>query len=146
TKMRGEKLPRGVAMTFEILTIIVIINAVATIELWRRAARRPVKLKKKFLNRLWRGKPITPKHEPPPPLTVFVENRELQFLSDFENFANVINWQLADVRTAPWRLQELPTFKLSKFGPATYGRRYAVFHNQARVGEIELKPDVYYST
>jgi len=54
-------------MTFEILAIIVIINAVATIELWRRAARQPEKLKKKFRDDLWRGKPITPKHEPPPP-------------------------------------------------------------------------------
>jgi len=56
-------------MTFEILTIIVIIHALATIELWRIAARRPEKLKRKFRDRLWWGKPITPKHEPPPPLT-----------------------------------------------------------------------------
>jgi hypothetical protein len=52
-------------MTFEILTIIVLVNVGATIELWRRAARRPEKPKKKFLNRLWRSKPITPKHQPP---------------------------------------------------------------------------------
>ena len=74
-----------------------------------------------------------------------VRNPE-QFSSDFEDFANVINWHLVDY--APWRLQELPTFELSKLAisqPA-YGRRYAVFHNQARVGEIELEPDYRYST
>jgi hypothetical protein len=55
-------------MTFEsVLTIIILVNAMATITLWQRAARRPEKLKKSFRNRLWKGKPITPKHEPPPP-------------------------------------------------------------------------------
>jgi hypothetical protein len=49
-------------MTFEILAIIVFLNVAATITLWRTAARRPEKLKKKFLNRLWRGKPITRFH------------------------------------------------------------------------------------
>jgi hypothetical protein len=134
-------------MTFEILTIIVLLNVVATIELWRRAARRPEKLKKKFCDRLWWGNPITPKHEPPPPLKtgMGVRNPE-QFSSDFEDFANVINWHLVDY--APWRLQELPTFELSKLAKSqpAYGRRYAVFYNQARVGEIELEPDYRYST
>jgi hypothetical protein len=135
-------------MTFETLvSIIVFVNLGLTIELWRRAVRRPEKLKRKFRNRLWWSKPITPKHEPPPPLKtgMGVRNPE-QFSSDFEDFANVINWHLLDY--APWRLQELPTFELSKLAisqPA-YGRRYAVFHNQARVGEIELEPDYRYST
>jgi hypothetical protein len=135
-------------MTFETLvSIIVFVNLGLTIELWRRAVRRPEKLKRKFRNRLWWSKPITPKHEPPPPLKtgMGVRNPE-QFSSDFEDFANVINWHLVDY--APWRLQELPTFELSKLAisaPA-YGRCYAVFHNQARVGEIELEPDDRYST
>jgi hypothetical protein len=34
-------------MTFEILTIIVLLNVAATIELWRRAARRPEKPKRR---------------------------------------------------------------------------------------------------
>lgn len=133
--------------SFQILTIIVFLNAAASIELWRRAARRPEKLKREFRNRLWWGKPITPKHEPPPRLEtgMGVRNPE-QFSSDFEDFANVINWHLVD--WAPWRLQELPTFELSKLARSSpaYGRRYAVFHNQARVGEIELEPDYRYST
>jgi hypothetical protein len=138
-------------MTFEILAIIVFLNVAATITLWRTAARRPEKLKKKFLNRLWHGKPITPKHEPPRPLEDVWTVRKaawLQFLSDFGDFANVVNWWLADLHQGPWRLQELPESELSKLAensPA-YGRRYAVFHNQARLGEIEVEPDSRYST
>ncbi len=143
-------------MTFEsVLTIIILVNAMATITLWRTAARRPEKLKRKFRNRLWRSKPITPKHEPPPPLKkgLFVREPELQFFSDFEDFANVVNSWLADPdvhpHNSPWRLQELPESELSKLwggsGP-TYGRTYAVFHNQVRIGEIEVKPDWKYST
>jgi hypothetical protein len=143
-------------MTFEtFLTVAVILNAFATIELWRRAARRPEKLKRKFRNRLWKSKPITPKHQPPPPLErgYAVGEAQLQFFSDFEDFANVINSWLTDPyihpHNSPWRLQELPKSDLSALwggsGP-TYGRTYAVFHNQERLGEIEIKPDWKYST
>jgi hypothetical protein len=133
--------------SFQILTIVVFLNAMATIGLWQTAARRPEKLKKKFLKRVWNSKPITPKHQPPPPLKkgYAVGDAELQFFSDFEDFANVINGSLADPNIYhhgnPWRLQELPNAELSLWasggGPA-YGRTYAVFHNQARVGEIEV--------
>src|SRR5262245_39652592 len=142
-------------MTFEILTVIVLVNLVLPIELWRRAARRPEKLKRKFRNRLWRSKPITPKHDPPAPLEtgLFVREAELQFFSDFEDFANVVNAWLADTDVHPhnsaWRLQELPKSELLELwggdGP-TYGRTYAVFHNQVRTDEIEVKPDWRYST
>jgi hypothetical protein len=46
-------------------------------------------------------------------------------------------------------LQELPTWELpARFiqKPRAYGRRYAVFHRQVRVGEIELEPDWTYTT
>jgi hypothetical protein len=145
-------------MTFETLVnIIVFVNLALTIELWRRAARRPEKLKRKFLNRLWRSKPITPKHEPPPPLKKDawgVGKEELQFFSDFEDFANVVNSWLTDPyvhpHNSPWRLRELPKSELlmpltDTSGPI-YGRSYAVFHNQVRVGEIELEPGLNYST
>jgi hypothetical protein len=144
--------------SFQILTIIVFLNAAATIELWRRAARRPEKPKKKFRNILWESKPITPKHEPPPPLKkgYAVGEAELQFFGDFEDFANVLNEWLASPYAysavsdagGPWRLQELPKSDLGLWageGP-TYGRRYAVFHNQVRLGEIEVKPNSSYST
>lgn len=144
-------------MTFEILAIIVVLNVVATITLWRTAARRPEKLKKKFLNQLWRSKPVTPKHKPPPSLKEGewgVEKKELQFFSDFEDFANVINWWLTDpdvYQDNPWRLQELPNAELTLSGlglpdSPSYGRRYAVFHNQVRLGEIEIAPQWEYST
>jgi hypothetical protein len=140
-------------MTFEILTIIVIVNAFMTLALYQEAARRRVKLKRKFRNQLWRSKPIIPKHEPPPPLEGYgVREPDLQFFSDFEDFADVVNFSLADPEThplGPWRLQELPKTELLQLwrgdGP-TYGRTYAVFHNQARVGEIEIRPHWRYST
>ena len=138
-----------------LLWIAVLLNAGATITLWQRAARRPEKLKKKFRNRFWNGKPITPKHEPPPPLkasdTYRVRKEELQFSNDFEDFAEVVNWWLADpdaYHRNSWRLQELPKSELlalGQFGP-TYGRTYAVFHNQVRIGKIQINPDWEYGT
>jgi hypothetical protein len=132
----------------------VLLNAGATSALWQRVVRRPEKLKKKFRNRLWESKPITPKHEPPPPLErgYGVGKAELQFFSDFEDFANVVNSWLTAPYVYPhgnsWRLQELPKSELLHLGGEgpTYGRTYAVFHNQVRIGEIEIKPHYGYST
>jgi hypothetical protein len=129
--------------SFQILTVIVFST------LWQ-PSRYGKEQRADQNNRLWESKPITPKHEPPPPLkkdTWNVGNEELLFFSDFEDFANVVNWWLADPdiypHGNPWRLQELPKSELSKLwtgeGP-TYGRSYAVFHNQVRLGEIEVKP------
>jgi hypothetical protein len=138
----------------QVLWIAVLLNSGATITLWQRAARRPEKLKKKFRNRLWKGKPITPKHEPPPPLKADaygVGEAQLQFFGDFEEFADVINSWLASpyayAHSNSWRLQELPRSELLYLGgpgPA-YGRTYAVFHNQVRMGDMEIKPDRNYS-
>jgi hypothetical protein len=98
---------------------------------------------------LWKGKPITPKHEPPPPLKkgLFVREAELQFFSDFEDFAEVVNSWLASPyayahSNSWWRVQELPRSELLYLGgpDPTYGRTYAVFHNQVRIGEMEIKP------
>jgi hypothetical protein len=143
-------------MTFETFVyIIVFVNLALTIELSSRiAALRPEKLKRKFRNRLWRSKPIVPKHQPPPPLEkgYAVGDAELQFFSDFEDFADVINSWLTDPyhhpHDSPWRLQELPKSDLSLWAGDTlnYGRTYAVFHNQVSVGEIEIKPHRRYST
>src|SRR5262245_41468896 len=90
--------------SFEILTVVVFLNAMATITLWQRDARRPEKLRKKFLNNLWRGKPLTPKHERPPPLKAGewgVDKEDLQFFSDFEDFADVVNSWLTDPYAHP---------------------------------------------
>jgi hypothetical protein len=143
--------------SFQILTIIVFLNAVATIELWQRAARRPEKLKKKFLKRLFDTKPITPKHQPPPLEVdtpgVFGGKKKtelMQFFSDFAEFANVVNWWLGDkYNDRPWRLQELPEVDLSLHGifdsGPVYGRSYAIFHNQERLGILEISPGVQYA-
>jgi hypothetical protein len=154
----GQVRPFWDEYSFQILTIVVFLNAIATITLWQRAARRPEKLKRKFRNRLWNSNPITPKHQPPPREVktpgLFGRKEEwMQFFSDFEDFGDVVNSWLADPdvhpHNSPWRLQELPEHELSKLwrgnGPI-YGRTYAVFHNQVRVGEIEIKPDWRYST
>src|SRR5262249_33611353 len=128
----------------QLLWIAVLLNAGATITLWQRAARRPEKLKKKFRKRFSNDKPITPQHEPPTALHAdahSVGRDQLQFFSDFEDFAKVVNSWLAvpdaSRHCKPCRLQELPKSELlalGSFGP-TYGRTYAVFHNQVRVGE-----------
>jgi hypothetical protein len=139
--------------SFQILTIVVFANAIATITLWQKAARRPEKLKRKFRKRLWNSKPIIPKHQPPPPLErgYAVGEGTLQFFSDFEDFGDVVNSWLTDPyvhpHNSPWRLQELPKSDLSLWAGDTpnYGRTYAVFHNQVRIGEIEIEPDWKYS-
>ena len=64
---------------------------------------------------------------------------ERQFFNDFEDFADVANWWLAnpDLGGSPWRLQEEAGDECD--------RRYAIFHNQARLGTLEVSP-VSYST
>lgn len=137
------------------MSIIVLLNVVATIELWRKAARRPEKLKKKFAKRLFDTKPITPKHQPPPPLKegYAVGKEELQFFSDFAEFANVVNWWLADDHPDGqrfWRLQELPEVDLSLHGNfadgPVYGRSYAIFYNQVRVGALKIRSGFDYTS
>ena len=55
-------------MSFEVLIIIVVINAVATASLWRKVAsksNRGPSLNTKATTALWHSDPITPKHDPP---------------------------------------------------------------------------------
>jgi hypothetical protein len=74
----------------------------------------------------------------------------LQFFSDFTDFANVVNWWLADPHVGgPWRLEELPKVDLRlhgnfDYGPV-YGRSYVIFHNQQRVGTLEISAGLQYS-
>jgi len=75
----------------------------------------------------------------------------MQFFSDFAEFANVVNWWLAaEYNHRPWRLQELPKIDLSLHGDFShgprYGRSYAIFHNQERLGTLEISPGSQYST
>jgi hypothetical protein len=140
-------------MSFDTLTVIVLVNVVVTIALWLESRRRPPqpKLKRKFIKRLsdLDSKPITPKHQPP---TTFVSGnpKDQLFFNDFADFANVINHGLAD--WSRWRLQELPETDLTSalnLPPGwdgyvyTPGRNYAVFYNQAQVGKLGVAPNAY---
>ena len=85
-------------MTFEILSILVVLNLGVTFSLWRTAARRPLTAEKKFLQKLMRSEPITPKHNPPKvaggDFAVVASDAYRQFFSDFTEFADVVNWWL----------------------------------------------------
>jgi hypothetical protein len=141
-------------MSFDFLTIVVIVNALATFVLW--SERRPEKIKKKFRKQLYDTKPITPKHRPPKAIggkfESCVSEEDRVFFADFADFANVVNWWLADEAVGSrWRLQELPETELrlpmefSGYEPQgpTFGRSYAVFYNQARLGALEVTPNCY---
>jgi hypothetical protein len=139
-------------MSFDFLTIVVIVNALATFVLW--SERRPEKIKKKFRKQLYDTKPITPKHRPPKAIggkfESCVRKEHRVFFADFADFANVVNWWLADEHVrSRWRLQELPETELRlhgvfDYGP-TFGRSYAVFYNQVRLGALEVEPRFSYS-
>lgn len=144
----------GVDMSVEALAVLVVLNIIATISLWRRAARRPPRPKKKFLRTLMHSEPITPKHEPPNvaggQFKSQADDVDRRFFSDFAEFADVANWWLADETVGThWRLQELPDGDLSlnvnsSYGP-TLGRCYDIFHNQVRLGRLEIRPGDEYS-
>jgi hypothetical protein len=132
-------------MSFDTLTVIVLVNVVVTIALWLEFTRRPSqpKLKRKFIKQLsdLRSTPITPKHQPPK--TFGGGPRDQLFFDDFADFANVVNQRLAD--WSRWRLQELPETSLPTVLSDQYtpGRNYAVFYNQAQVGKLGVAPGFY---
>jgi hypothetical protein len=145
----------GGFMTFEVLSVIVAINAVATLLLWGKMAGksngRP-KLNKKVSTALWRSDPIIPKHDPPKPGANFsslADDEDRQFFADFKEFADVVNWWLAGEFTASrFRLQDLPAWDLNLHysdGP-TLGRSFAIYYNQTRLGRLEISPGHEYST
>ena len=134
-------------MSFDTLTVIVLVNVVVTIALWLESRRRTPqpKLKRKFIKQLsdLRSKPITPKHQPP---KTFDGGPRQLFFDDFADFANVINHRLAD--WSRWRLQELPETDLGSalnLWEYTPGRNYAVFYNQAQVGKLGVAPGAYHA-
>jgi hypothetical protein len=145
-------------MTFEVLAVIVYLNVMATIALWRQAARRPEKLKKKFLASLRDSNPIVPKHQRPmkigdegySSITFLVTNEHRLFFNDFTDFAAVVNRWLAEdyFGGTLWRLQELPQteLQLGYRERPDFGRRYAIFHNQVKLGTLEVSPSFHYST
>ena len=139
-------------MTFNlVMTIIVFLNVIATVTLWREAARKAPRPKKKFIAALLHSEPIAPKHQPPDIVSKdfpsLVTDGDRLFFGDFADFAAVVNWWLADKHVGgPWRLQELPDteLKLDTSDMPNFGRRYAIFHNQVHVGTLEVSPDISY--
>lgn len=83
-------------MWFNLLVVIVTLNALATISLWQVAARRPEKVKRKFFSALLNSEPITPRHQPPRAigegLGSYVSDEDRRFFRDFDDFAEVVNW------------------------------------------------------
>src|SRR5690606_33983862 len=132
-------------MTIQILSAIVVLNALALIALWRDVERRRPKPNKEFLRSLLESTPIEPAHTAPSSIGndqasdwgILDEDRV--FFRDFEHFSSVLNSWLE--HESPWRVQELPDTELKLDGSDSpcYGRRYAIYHNQARLGTLEIR-------
>jgi hypothetical protein len=138
----------------EVLAIIVGVLAIAIINVSREAARKPSRPNKKFLNKLLRSEPIIPKHDPPKAGGNFSSMADTdegkRFFADFAPFAEIMNEWLADEYVGSrWRLQDLPDWDVRlnvdySYGP-TIGRSYDVFHNQVKLGRLEIRPGYPYS-
>jgi hypothetical protein len=141
-----------------VLFVIALINAAATIALWRQAVRRPARPTKQFIKTLLHSEPVVPKHGRPTKWSFYADDEahlakysrtrlgavragERAFFQDFADFGEVMNDWLHCLEL-PWRLQELPDNELQMFSqepPPSYGRRYLIFHNQARLGRLEME-------
>jgi hypothetical protein len=137
----------------QVTAIVVALNAMATISLWRDAARKPPRPKKEFLQKLNRSEPIMPKHDPPKAVggafSSLATEHYRRFYAEFSEFAEVVNWWLADEHIGgPWRLQELPDgyvrLNVDDSSGPILGRSYTIFHNQVPLGRLEISPG--YST
>lgn len=140
----------------DILIIVVAVNASATITLWREFVRRPTRPTKKFFKELIHNDPIVPKHGRPKKWTFdddayiakyaqtslgAVHRAQRAFFHDFADFADVMNSWFGRMDER-WRLEELEDNELRLFSrelPPEYGRRYLIFHGQAKVGMLEMQ-------
>jgi hypothetical protein len=136
------------------LPTVVVGNAIVTFglwrasaKLWRWAARKPPQPKKAFLNAL-RSKPIEPTRVKQDPLPNYAGETAKRFCSDFAEFGAVVNWWLSDKHVGgAWRLQELADADLELSGGdgPSFGRSFEVFHNQVRLGRLEVRAAYGYS-
>jgi hypothetical protein len=144
-------------MNYEVLTIIVVVNALVTFALWRSMrgkANRPKGLNKRAAKLLWDSDPIIPKHNPPEVaggrFASLVDADDYRFFTDFAQFADVVNSELADGYTqSPWRLQDLPDGDRRigvdfDHGPIL-GRSFELFYNKTSLGRLEIGPGHPYS-
>lgn len=143
-------------MSYEVLTIIVIANALVTFALWRALATKvgkPDRLNKKAAKALWDSEPIAPRHGRPKAIgddyPNLASDYDRRFFADFAEFGGVVNSWLADEYVnSRWRLQELPKTELSlgfRDSPE-FGRCYKIFYNQTHLGELEISPAYKYTT
>jgi hypothetical protein len=133
-------------MDYSFVVTVVAINAVVTLWLLRHV-RPKFKLKRKFRKALWHSGPIKPKHDRPPKPDESEHEGHKRFYFEFADFADVVNWNLADdeFHHSSWRLQELPKtlIAISPHGP-NFGRTYAAFYNQQEMGKIYIISPVDY--
>jgi hypothetical protein len=146
-----------------VLAIALAAIALATINLWREAVRRPPRPSEKFVRDLLQSVPIAPKHGKPikwdfdddkplkkwertPVGTMFDAKRS--FFYDFAEFGPVVNsW--FECTEDNWRLQELADNELRisrRDPPPDFGRRYSVFYNKAELGVLEIRSAHGYTT
>jgi hypothetical protein len=150
------------SMSYDVLSIVVAVNAVVTFSLvrllWQMDAtkpNRPARLSRKAAKLLFRSDPIVPRHEPPEiDVRRFSGNSvrsKREFFRDFKEFADVMNSGLAESygnRFTPsrFRLQDRPEDDvglISSFrrdGRST-GRCFQLFYNQYPVGLLEIELD-----
>jgi hypothetical protein len=141
-----------------VLVTTVVVNAGATIALWRMMATkasRPAGLNKKAAKALWHSDPILPKHDPPKvpggDYPSMVRDADKVFFADFKEFSDVVNWFLADDYVASrFFLQDLPDGDVRlnigfDSGPVP-GRCFALYYNQTRLGRIEIHAQYEYTT
>jgi len=125
-------------MSYDFLTTIVVINVIVTFILLQKVgskANRP-RLKKKSAKKLWRSEPVVPRHDPPK-IAGDLDERFGRFFAEFKDFADVVN-SLEELCESRFRLQDLPD---QYIGPgAMYGRAFAIYYNQTRVGKLEIHP------
>jgi hypothetical protein len=147
-------------MSYGVLTTIVVINALVTLWLWQKLSSKPYRpnrprLNKKAVTALWRSEPIVPRHDPPKvaggEFSSLVDDVDRLLFADFKDFADVVNRWLADDFTASrFRLQELPDGDVrlnvdASHGPV-YGRCFAIYYNQTKLGRLEIHPMYGYNT
>jgi hypothetical protein len=146
------------SMSYEVLSLIVALNAVVTFFLFVEKANRPARLSRKIAKLLWRSDPIVPRHDPPKidvgkfshgnPIFEREVRSNREFFLDFKEFAGVVNSALAESYVASrFRLQDEPEVEVSIVrteGP-TPGRCFRLYYNQYPVGRLEIHPWVTYT-
>lgn len=96
--------------------------------------------------------PIKPKHLIPKSIEngggveALTEETDRQLFRDFDLFAELMNRRF---ESDPWRLQDTGKTTVSNFGiddGPVHGRRYDVFYNQWRIGDLEITSFLYDAT